>query len=303
MRRIGRHRQKIPASKSSREVIERKQQWRQKLDTYRAEAYTRQDFGQRYLHCLHHRIGLRSLLGQAAGPPRSLKSKRQTANIEAADNVAGVSYLPNFYDDNIEIAGFELVGVTHPDALSYYDFKLANKTSIDGQTVFKIEVITRSANYSRSSKALFTSSTKPTPCFGSTSLPATSSVSPDPSNPSTSPTNSNSTTMGRSSGCRPMSALPATSKSPWSASTSHNKIQAASRITNYQVNAPLPDSLYDNENTFSVDSTSHRLRFAHHPPSRYRPVFRRRTVRLHHPRQHHDARKSLQAERLSGWFC
>ena len=55
---------------------------------------------------------------------------------------AGVRFLPNFYDDNITVAGYEMVGVTHPDALSYYDFKLIETTQIDGDPVYVIDVDT-----------------------------------------------------------------------------------------------------------------------------------------------------------------
>jgi hypothetical protein len=44
-------------------------------------------------------------------------STTQTSNIAEGQNFAGVSYLPNFYDDDIMIAGYRMVGITHPDAL------------------------------------------------------------------------------------------------------------------------------------------------------------------------------------------
>ncbi|MEX2456237.1 MAG: DUF5686 family protein, partial [Balneolaceae bacterium] len=67
--------------------------------------------------------------------------KRQTSNITADQNFAGVRFLPNFYDDNIEISGFEVVGITHPNALSFYDFKLLETMQMDDKPVYKIEVI------------------------------------------------------------------------------------------------------------------------------------------------------------------
>src|SRR5690554_1529251 len=72
-----------------------------------------------------------------------LTSRRQTANIEEAGNFAGVSYLPNFYDDNLDIAGFKVVGVTHPEALSFYNFELVDIHSIDNQVVFEIKATSK----------------------------------------------------------------------------------------------------------------------------------------------------------------
>ncbi|HBQ58055.1 MAG TPA: hypothetical protein DD671_00055, partial [Balneolaceae bacterium] len=51
-----------------------------------------------------------------------------------------VSYLPNFYDDNLDIAGFNMVGVTHPDALKFYNFSLEDIQSLDGQVVYELSV-------------------------------------------------------------------------------------------------------------------------------------------------------------------
>lgn len=129
-----------PAIAIMREVIRRKQQWRANLETYKAEAYTRQQ-----LRNDTTIISITESISEAywdkeKGSREILKSKRQTANIDAADNFAGVSYLPNFYDDNLDIAGFDVVGVTHPDALKFYDFSLEDIQSLDGQVVYELKV-------------------------------------------------------------------------------------------------------------------------------------------------------------------
>lgn len=129
-----------PAIAIMKEVIRRKQIWRAELKTYKVEAYTRQQLkndtaivsisesiSEAYWH---HEKGHREVL----------ISKRQTANIDQDANFAGVSYMPNFYDDNLDIAGFEMVGVTHPDALKYYTFHLEDILSLDGQIVYELSV-------------------------------------------------------------------------------------------------------------------------------------------------------------------
>lgn len=129
-----------PATAIMKEVIRRKKVWRANLKTYKAEAYTRQQ-----LRNDTTIISITESISEAywdkeKGSREILKSRRQTANIDAADNFAGVSYLPNFYDDNLDIAGFNMVGVTHPDALKFYNFTLEDIKALDGQVVYELSV-------------------------------------------------------------------------------------------------------------------------------------------------------------------
>jgi hypothetical protein len=129
-----------PAIAIMREVIKRKKIWRANLQTYKAEAYTRQQLkNDTSIVSISESISI-AYWDKEKGSREVLKSKRQTANIDAASNFAGVSYLPNFYDDNLDIAGFDVVGVTHPDALKYYTFALEDIQSLDGQVVYELSV-------------------------------------------------------------------------------------------------------------------------------------------------------------------
>lgn len=122
-------------------VIERKKIWKGELKTFQADAYTRQK--------LENDTSIVSITESVSelfwdsekGHREVIKSRNQTSNISENQNFAGVNYIPNFYDDNIEIAGFEMVGVTHPDALKFYDFKLRETLNIDERAVYEIEVI------------------------------------------------------------------------------------------------------------------------------------------------------------------
>jgi hypothetical protein len=129
-----------PAISIMKEVIRRKQIWRKKIDSYVAQAYTRQR-----LESDTSIVSISESISEAywqkgKGHREIVKSRRQTANIEGSDNFAGVSYLPNFYDDDLDVSGFEVVGVTHPDALSYYNFNLVDYQKIDDQVVYEIKV-------------------------------------------------------------------------------------------------------------------------------------------------------------------
>lgn len=122
-------------------VIARKQIWRENLDTYQAEAFTRQVLKNDTTIVSITESGTRSFWDRELGHREVQLYQRQTTNIGADQNFAGVRFLPNFYDDNITVAGYEMVGITHPDALSYYDFSLIETTQIDGEPVYIIEVI------------------------------------------------------------------------------------------------------------------------------------------------------------------
>lgn len=132
---------KDPALSIMELVIERKKIWKNKLNTFQADAYTRQK--------LENDTSIVSIAESASelfwdskeGHREVIKSRNQTSNISENQNFAGVNYIPNFYDDNIEIAGFKMVGVTHPDALKFYDFKLIETLTIDERAVYEIEVV------------------------------------------------------------------------------------------------------------------------------------------------------------------
>lgn len=130
-----------PAIHIMERVILRKQLWRQELRSWKAESYTRQN--------LSNEDGIVSITESFSttwwdrnrGFREVITGQRQTNNILPGQNFAGSSYLPNFYDDDIRIAGFSVIGVTHPDALRYYDFRLIGERQIDDQRIVDIEVI------------------------------------------------------------------------------------------------------------------------------------------------------------------
>ena len=245
-----------PGLRIMREVIRRKQQWRQKLDTYRADAYTRQTLANDTSIVSITESVSEVFWDKQQGHREVLKSRRQTANIEAASNFAGVSYLPNFYDDDIEIAGFELVGVTHPDALDYYDFKLKGRTSLDKQTVYVIEVIPE-----RKLQPLFRGTVyvlKEAYALLEVNLRPNDVVDfPRPVQSFTTSYKQQFNNFGKAFW------LPVDVRIGGDVKISMVgldfpliKFKQISRITNYEVNVELPDSLYRKDELFSVDSTT-----------------------------------------------
>ncbi len=132
-----------PAISIMKEVIRRKKIWRANLKSYKVDAYSRQQLlNDTTIVSISETIS-EAFWDSEKGPREVLKSKRQTANIEGADNFAGVSYLPNFYNDHLDVAGFDVVGITNERALKYYNFKLVDYKSIDDKVVYEIEVSPR----------------------------------------------------------------------------------------------------------------------------------------------------------------
>lgn len=122
-------------------VIERKKICRSDLETYTVDAFTRQVLRSDTSIVSITESGTRSYWDQNLGHREVQLYRNQTANIAEDQNFAGVRFLPNFYDDNITVAGFDVVGITNPDALRFYDFRLEETQQIDGEPVYVIEVI------------------------------------------------------------------------------------------------------------------------------------------------------------------
>lgn len=129
-----------PAIRIMREVIKRKQQWRKKLETYKASAYTRQTLANDTSIVSISESITETFWDHDKGHREVVKSKKQTSNLSKDQNWAGVGYLPNFYDDNIKIAGFDLPGPTNPDAFRFYNFRLEGYQKIDDNLVYEIKV-------------------------------------------------------------------------------------------------------------------------------------------------------------------
>lgn len=245
-----------PAIGIMREVIRRKQEWRKHLETYRAEAYTRQKLANDTSIVLIAESVSRIFWDKERGHRELIQSRRQTANIEEADNFAGASYLPNFYDDDIPLVGFDLVGITHPDALDYYDFKLAGHSTVGEQIVYKIEV---------------TPSRRLQPLFEGTiyvldEAYALLEVNLKPNEVVKFPPpikRFNSYYKQQFNNYGEHVWLPADVRIDGSVKISMMGLEfplmqfsQLSRITNYQINVPLPDSLYEKEQMVMADSAS-----------------------------------------------
>lgn len=129
-----------PAERIMREVIARKQAWQVALRTWEADAYNR--------FTLANDTGLVSIMesltrtywDRERGRKEVVRSQRQTSNLDLGSVLPAAEFVANLYDDNIEVGGHTLIGVTHPDALAHYDFTLEGRRALDGQVVYDIAV-------------------------------------------------------------------------------------------------------------------------------------------------------------------
>lgn len=131
-----------PGESIMRRVIERKQEWWPELKSYSVEAYNRFTLASDTTIAAIAESQTTAFWDAEHGTREVVRSQRGTANLQnfADGALPAASTVLNLYRDNVEVFGNRLVGVTHPDALDYYDFTLDTLRAIDGQRAFLIQV-------------------------------------------------------------------------------------------------------------------------------------------------------------------
>jgi hypothetical protein len=127
-----------PAVSIMRKVIERKQAWRRTLTTYQAEAYTRF-----MLYRASELVQMKEEIKQSywrpgAGVREVIRAQRTSPRGTGVFRFAAPVPVVNFYDDNVQVQGFNLIGPTHPEALEVYTFTLGGHRRQDDQVVYDI---------------------------------------------------------------------------------------------------------------------------------------------------------------------
>ena len=247
-----------PGVRIMREVIERKQQWRQRLDTWTADAYNRFTVRNDTGIVLITETQTKAFWDREQGVEEVVTARRQTANL-LEDNLPDAAALTvaNLYDDNIEIAGHEMIGVTHPDALDHYRFTLDSTRALDGQRVFdiRVEPTTRLKTAFEghvavldSAYALLEADLRPSKAF----------LFPPPIRDYRLHFEQQFSNFGgpfwlpvdfRATHAFDL-AFSALLKFPTI------RVSQVSRLTNYQTNVPVPDSLYEDDRRVRVDSAA-----------------------------------------------
>jgi len=128
-----------PAVKIMRKVIEKKQEWWDDLKSYKADAYCRTTFSNDTGIVLIKENISEAYWDKSKGTQDVFKSIRQSADTGKIF-LAGVSHFPNFYHNNVEVAGFNMISVLHPGALKYYKFQLTGERVLDDKILYEISV-------------------------------------------------------------------------------------------------------------------------------------------------------------------
>ena len=126
------------------EVIRRKQEWRPRIQRYRADAYTRFVVENATDIAIMGEVVSELYWDHEQGRREVVVSRRMTDNFaEGGDGDEYMSALEGFvnlYDDDLPFIEHRIIGPTHPDALDHYDFRLVGRRAVDEQLVYDIEV-------------------------------------------------------------------------------------------------------------------------------------------------------------------
>ncbi len=131
-----------PGETIMRRVIENKQEWWPALKSYSVEAYNRFTVASDTTIAAVAESQTTAFWDAERGTREVVRSQRGTANLQnfADGALPAAATVLNLYEDNVGVFGNQMVGVTHPDALDYYDFTLDTTRAIDGRQAFLIRV-------------------------------------------------------------------------------------------------------------------------------------------------------------------
>jgi hypothetical protein len=76
-----------------------------------------------------------------------IKQRRQTANMEAQDNLLAIGDFINFYDDEISFLNTTMATPLSRNAFSYYDFEMLDKTILDDRYIYVIKVTPNTSTF------------------------------------------------------------------------------------------------------------------------------------------------------------
>lgn len=242
-----------------RQVIARKQVRRERLRTYQADAYNR--------FTLFNDTGIVSITESLTrlfwdaerGSREIARSQRQTANLDLDQYLPAGLFVTNLYDDEIEVGGYRLVGVTHPEALRTYRFTLDSIRALDGQRVYDLRVQPKSrlASAFKGRIAVLDSAYA---MIEAELTPGRAFLFPPPIDRLAITYRQQFSDFG-SDVWLPAAFRSATDvKVEFSALLSFPSlhVEQVSRLSNYDLNVPVPDSLYAREDYVAVDSAAVR---------------------------------------------
>jgi hypothetical protein len=136
-----------PAERIMRKVIDAKQIWKDDIKTYSTEVFSRFVLYARdpeFVSAPEHitqivETNADAFWKQLQGNRELVRAKRVLPLRSGVFRFASVEAVPNFYGDEVWIRGKSLKGVTNPQALDDYAFRIGDRRpSADGETIYDI---------------------------------------------------------------------------------------------------------------------------------------------------------------------
>ncbi len=124
-------------------VIRRKRQMRQNLETVASAGYTRLLLEKQGEIVLMSEAVFDAYWDARRGIREVIRSRRESADFYATFGFEATGPVPNFYDDRIALGGLDFIGPTHPDALKHYVFTLARRREAGAQTIYDLYITPR----------------------------------------------------------------------------------------------------------------------------------------------------------------
>ncbi len=132
------------ANRIMAEVIRRKAEWRPRVQSWRSEAHTRMTVKKDEEIVAVAEVVSEVHWQREGGYREVVVSQRHTDNMDDPDmdfgTLSAAEEFVDLYDDDIDFIENNLMGPTHPDALDVYDFDLIGRRLVDDRVVFDIDV-------------------------------------------------------------------------------------------------------------------------------------------------------------------
>lgn len=133
-----------PGQRIILEAIKRKKEILERLASYNFDAYTKLVVSELKKDTSEVFVILESQLEGYWKQPGDYKeiivSRRQTANIEAAENMISIGEILNFNQNRLDLGRYSVVSPTAEDALDHYNYILLDTIFYDGYPVFRLEI-------------------------------------------------------------------------------------------------------------------------------------------------------------------
>ena len=133
-----------PAYGIIRQAIASKKKWLEKLHTYTMDAFTRQVIRRDTSIASITESFTRGYWEAGDTLREVVKQRRQTENIKESENFAAVGRLLNFCDDDIRFIGYSFVGPIAGNAFDYYTYKLIRTRQSGSYDIYEIQLTPRS---------------------------------------------------------------------------------------------------------------------------------------------------------------